>query len=539
MNASLRARLFGMALVATLTGALGSAVGVFGMNRMQSELDRIVGMEMRGLDLARQSQVQLFEADLARANMMLASWDDQRAEAKKAFQSRTGQLKASLDALDAMYRQDSGSDGDVSHAQMRQALAEWFPQIEVFITKLESEPVGQLGMDAIRADLAVRTRTDKAVAALQKVVERRVVLASQAQARSAQTHRSMLAWMAGATLLSMVVGLLIGWRVSGRVTRQLGAEPEELAAFAARIAAGDLTAPSRAGEAADSVLASMGQMQDTLARALGQVRQSTDAVASASAHIAQGNADLSVRTEMQAAHLQRTAVSMARISATMAEHAEHADKANRIAAHASGVAANGGVAVGRVIETMGHIHEASRRIVDIISVIDGIAFQTNILALNAAVESARAGEQGRGFAVVAGEVRQLAQRSASAAQEIKALITASVEKVEAGNLQVTAAGRTMSDVVDEVRKVGGLIGEISVSNTSLASGIAEANVAIGQIDHATQRNAALVEETAAAAESLRHEAEKLAEAVTVFKVPRHEAHAPAPEDAAPEAVPSG
>ena len=255
-----------------------------------------------------------------------------------------------------------------------------------------------------------------------------------------------------------------------------------------------------------------------IAAAIDQVRQSTEAIRSASGEIAQGNAALSSRTEQAAASIQETAASVDEIAATIQHSNEHAQQANTLAAQASSVAVEGGQAVGRVVETMNGIQQSSRKITDIIGVIDGIAFQTNILALNAAVEAARAGEQGRGFAVVASEVRSLAQRSAEAAKEIKQLITSSVEQVESGSSLVDSTGSTIGQVVDQVRRVTELVGQITTSSSEQNHGIAQINTTIGLLDQATQQNAALVEETAAAAESLARQSDQLAQAVAVFRV---------------------
>ena len=255
-----------------------------------------------------------------------------------------------------------------------------------------------------------------------------------------------------------------------------------------------------------------------IATSMQQVRQAADAIRHASNDIASGNQALSSRTEQAASSIQETASSVEQIAATIRNSTDHAHQANDLAGQASRVAVEGGEAVGRVVQTMSGIQHSSRKITDIIGVIDGIAFQTNILALNAAVEAARAGEQGRGFAVVAGEVRTLAQRSAEAAKEIKQLITSSVEQVESGSSLVGNAGDTIGQVVEQVRRVTELVGEISNSSSEQNHGIAQINTAISQLDHATQQNAALVEQTAAAAQSLSHQAESLTQAVGVFRL---------------------
>jgi len=271
------------------------------------------------------------------------------------------------------------------------------------------------------------------------------------------------------------------------------------------------------GEVAEMMLA-MQQMQASLVRIVGEVRLSSDSIATGSSEIATGNADLSQRTEEQASNLEETAASMEELTSTVKNNADTAHKAAALAGEASRAAVQGGEVVGQVVSPMEEISAASRKITDIISVIDGIAFQTNILALNAAVEAARAGEQGRGFAVVASEVRSLAQRSADAAREIKTLIGASVEKVENGTQLVSEAGRSMEGIVAQVQRVSDLIGEISSATSEQTTGISQVGEAVTHLDQVTQQNAALVEQSAAAADSLRHQAAKLAEVVSVFRL---------------------
>ncbi|MBV8634083.1 MAG: methyl-accepting chemotaxis protein, partial [Burkholderiaceae bacterium] len=285
-------------------------------------------------------------------------------------------------------------------------------------------------------------------------------------------------------------------------------------------------------------------MDDSLLKIVSEVRQGTDAIATASQEIASGNSDLSSRTESQASSLEETASSMEELTDTVRQNAENARQANQLVVSASEFAQKGGKVVGQVVTTMGSIKESSRKIVDIIGVIDGIAFQTNILALNAAVEAARAGEQGRGFAVVAAEVRNLAQRSAGAAKEIKTLIGDSVEKVDQGSKLVDEAGRTMGEMVTSVQHVADIMSEITAASQEQSAGIGEVNQAIAQMDEMTQQNAALVEQAAAAAESMQEQAALLADAVSVFKLgdhdraPRRRVAAPAPASVPARAAPA-
>ena len=330
-------------------------------------------------------------------------------------------------------------------------------------------------------------------------------------------------------VLSALLGTGFGILITRSLTRQLGGEPAYAAEVAGRIAAGDLgtDVQLRAGDER-SLLFAMKSMRDRLARIVSEVRQGTDAIASSSAEIASGNLDLSSRTEEQASSLEETASSMEELTSTVKQNADNARQANVLAQTASTVAGQGGNVVAQVVQTMGSINDSSKKIVDIITVIDGIAFQTNILALNAAVEAARAGEQGRGFAVVAGEVRTLAQRSAAAAKEIKGLIGDSVDKVEIGTRLVDQAGSTMHEVVSSIQRVTDIMAEISAASQEQTSGIEQINQAISQMDNVTQQNAGLVEEAAAASEALQNQAGKLAELVSVFRLDdRVQAAAPA------------
>ncbi|MFT3815016.1 MAG: methyl-accepting chemotaxis protein [Acidovorax sp.] len=337
--------------------------------------------------------------------------------------------------------------------------------------------------------------------------------ALEAAEQSAALGRTLL--IAGG-LIAVVVGAVFALLLARSIVRPIAAAVDS----AQHIAQGDLSHPIAADgrDEAAQLLQALAAMQGNLLQIVGRVRTGSESVSTASAEIAQGNQDLSARTESQASALEQTAASMEELGSTVRQNADNARQANQLALSASTVAQQGGDVVAQVVDTMRGINDSSRQIADIIGVIDGIAFQTNILALNAAVEAARAGEQGRGFAVVAGEVRSLAQRSAEAAKEIKGLITASVERVEQGTQLVDKAGETMTEVVTSIRRVTDIMGEISAASSEQSQGVAQVGEAVTQMDQATQQNAALVEEMAAAASSLRSQAQDLVQAVAVFRL---------------------
>ena len=337
-------------------------------------------------------------------------------------------------------------------------------------------------------------------------------LTQQEEASYAKERNVLIAACVIALAAAMLAGML--------VTRSITVPIAQAVRVAESVAAGDLTGriDATGKDEVSQLLAALGRMSQSLSQIVYQVRQSCDSIATGSAQIATGNADLSQRTEEQASALEETAATMEQLNSTVRNNSDNAKQANQLAINASLVASQGGEVVGQVVKTMRGINDSSRKISDIISVIDGIAFQTNILALNAAVEAARAGEQGRGFAVVAAEVRSLAQRSADAAKAIKTLITDSVEQVERGTSLVDKAGTTMSEVVTSIKRVSDIVAEISAASVEQSSGVAQVGEAVAQIDQATQQNAALVEQSAAAAESLKLQAQQLVQAVAVFKL---------------------
>ncbi|CAN5576944.1 methyl-accepting chemotaxis protein [soil metagenome] len=380
-------------------------------------------------------------------------------------------------------------------------------------------------------DLALKGKRDEAIARMNEDCRPLLAALSKAsteyaevtEARATQMVAEATAqytWQRNMLIAACVVSVLAAIFAAALVIRSIVQPMSKAVHFAEAVASGDLTVHIDADgtDEVSMLLASLGRMNRNLGNIVTQVRQASDGIATGSTQIATGNADLSQRTEEQASALEETAASMEELNATVKQNADNAKQANQLALGASMVAVRGGDVVGQVVTTMKAINDSSKKIADIISVIDGIAFQTNILALNAAVEAARAGEQGRGFAVVASEVRSLAGRSADAAKEIKGLITASVERVEQGTVLVDQAGATMAEIVTSIKRVSDIVGEISSASVEQSAGVAQVGEAVTQMDQTTQHNAALVEESAAAAESLRQQAQQLVQAVAVFKL---------------------
>jgi methyl-accepting chemotaxis protein len=434
-------------------------------------------------------------------SMLHGEEDDDNVLARKAIEHLDAYAAASGPVLDQI--RNGGFDGAKVADQRLAAAKEHVKAVEQLATQIES------------------------------IVEHEV---SQTQAEVVAMLRQ--AGLVFVAILAIVVVVVVPLTLIN--SRSIVAPMGYARRVALSIAGGDLTMPIRVAgrDEAAELLRALDQMQESLRGVVGQVRDSADSIRTASAEVAAGNADLSHRTEHAASNLQQTASSMEQLTGTVRHSADAAAQANQLAGSASDVARRGGEVVEQVVATMEEIHVASNQIAEIIGTIDGIAFQTNILALNAAVEAARAGEQGRGFAVVAGEVRSLAQRSAHAAKEIKALIGASVDKVASGATLVADAGSTMKDIVASVQRVSDIIGEISAAAAEQSGGIGQVNAAVVQLDQMTQQNAALVEQGAAAAESLKEQAQRLAQAVSSFKLDRGQVHAHAVAPQAPKTVPT-
>ncbi|MEN2673117.1 methyl-accepting chemotaxis protein [Herbaspirillum huttiense] len=459
---------------------------------------------------AQSIQASLPRMRISELQMITAATPAEREDALKAIKSR----------LDILAKQRATYEAQISEAEEKLAYEKFSKSFAAYleIDKKLAEISGAGKEEEARA--IFKGDSNKTFRSMLESMDEIIKINDAGSMRSDQTasdvFNSARAWIIG--LLAAIVVIAFGLAVARAVSRPLN----EAVSVAERVAQGDLTVDIRSDSKDETgmLMHSLRAMNDSLNKIVSEVRYGTDAITTASQEIATGNLDLSSRTEEQAGSLEETASAMEELTATVKQNADNARQANQLAASASDVASQGGEVVGQVVQTMEGITESSNRIADIITVIDGIAFQTNILALNAAVEAARAGEQGRGFAVVASEVRSLAQRSASAAKEIKQLIDDSVQKVGAGSQLVERAGATMSEVVASVKRVTDVVAEISAASSEQSTGIEEINRAITQMDEVTQQNAALVEEAAAAAQSLQDQAGRLSQVVSVFKIQR-------------------
>ena len=516
--------------VPLLSLAAVAAFGVVQVNWMSGELSDMGTEDMRIATGAAEIDGKLMDEVVEYEKLLRASYALRAGEPEaKALAERSGHAFdrlakesgaafASVKTLLAKAQDDS----DPQVVALYSGLARRLEAINASVTRFEQQVAGVRGLvlkgdhaQAMQQISAIETTQEQAekaiaefVAEVKKLTDDNV---TAALAGAARTRLLLIGLSAAALLVAAGLGLV----VARGVLRQVLVAREA----ALRIAAGDLGGHIEVStqDELGQLLSAMRDMQASLSLVVSGVRQNADSVATASAQIAQGNQDLSQRTEQQASALEETAASMEELGSTVRQNADNARQANQLAAGASTVAEKGGTVVGQVVETMKGINDSARRISDIIGVIDGIAFQTNILALNAAVEAARAGEQGRGFAVVASEVRSLAQRSAEAAKQIKTLISDSVERVEKGTTLVDEAGSTMNEVVSAIKRVTDIMGEISSASAEQSAGVAQVGEAVTQMDQATQQNAALVEESAAAAESLKDQADQLVQAVAVFR----------------------
>ena len=492
--------------------------------RINAGTDEIVNGRMPRIELTNQMQAEINDIAIALRNMMLTEDPADRAAQVK-------DILASRAAMDKIL------------ARLKESLQN--PQALVLLAQMEKDAaLYQAGQDAIIRHIEAGQREQarallggelrpllvrlKKATGDQTTLQKEIAADAARDAEHTYRSTSMLMWGLGA--LALALAGLVAWWITRSITRPLGRALE----VANTVAAGDLTSRIEADsrDEVGALLQALKTMNANLAGTVGTVRVGTDTIAVAASQVAVGSQDLSTRTEQQASALEEAASSMEELTSTVRQNADNARQANVLAEAASGVAARGGAVIEQVVGTMDQINASSAKINDIIGVIDGIAFQTNILALNAAVEAARAGEQGRGFAVVASEVRNLAQRSAAAAKEIKTLIGASSDEVASGSKLVAQAGETMREIVDSVRRVTDIMAEISAASNEQTAGIEQINAAVAQMDEGTQQNAALVEEAAAAAASMREQSARLAQAVAVFRIDGAQALAASREEAA-------
>ena len=506
---TIRARMFGAIgmVLALLAGVGGLALA--GMLQIQASSERFIDSAFAAS--VKLSQLREAVSDIRRSEQELLKRIETMDSTEDAFARWQRAATAAEQQAEGLV---AGRSELAAHGP-QQGLARYRKAFAAMRERMRS---GELGASALPD--AMRPAADAladSVKALDALAATLVSEAEAARARQAALARSTMAWFGLALAVAVAIVVPLTWLNQVAICRPL----DRAKVVAERIAAGELFSSDRQTEGQDEpaeLLRTLLQMQETLRTMVARVRASTDSIGTASAEISTGNADLSSRTEQAAANLQQTASSMEQLTGTVKQSADSARQANELACSAASVAERGGQVVSQVVSTMDEITASSKKIADITAVIDGIAFQTNILALNAAVEAARAGEQGRGFAVVASEVRSLAQRCADAAREIKALIGTSVDKVRSGSKQVADAGATMKEIVASVQRVTDIIGEISAAAAEQSDGIGQVNGAVNALDQMTQRNAALVEQSAVAAESLEDQASRLAQVVGTFRL---------------------
>ena len=495
------------------------AVGINRMAEINTRLNSIANINNVEGRHAWTMRTSILAQSVITREFMLSSDAAERRALLERMRAEIDLYGRSEKELDDMFRALVDETQPKERAAMDQVLAQSNISLG-FLNKLLDRAQAD-DVDGMRAvlDGGFRTEQNKLNQRLQELVQLEDTLNHAAGEEAATFYRSAVFVMVVLGTAAILAGLALALAISRGIRQQLGGEPTYAAAIANKIAAGDLTSEVELPDAnRPSLLLAMKSMNENLLNIVREVRTGSDAISTATHQIAVGNMDLSSRTEQQAGSLEETAAAIEQLTSTVKQNAENSATANELATSAAQVAEQGGAMVQQVVSTMTSIDESSKKIVNIINVIDSISFQTNILALNAAVEAARAGEQGRGFAVVASEVRSLAQRSTAAAKEIKELIDASVANVNAGYQLVQEAGSTMSGVVDSVRRVCSVIAEITAASREQATGIQQVNDAIVQMDQTTQQNAALVEEAAAAAKLLQEQAQRLASTVGVFSI---------------------
>ena len=512
-------KLVGSFLIVAAIGAVIGGLGIFHMGRISAATENLYNQEVLALKGVQEANIHLLYASRAQMTLLSASSIGERNTGKKDIAAALQGIEERMAEVKPLLEDEAG--GAALYQQYAAKMPQLKQQMNGFVALLMKQSLDSSQYDGKVFDDSTQLVKDSRVVEeiLQKMVAYSDGQAKDSMENVAGTYKASRMMMLVLVLGGIAASIGLGVAMARMLGLQIGGEPAYAAGIVDRVAAGDLTVhvDLRKGDSR-SLLFAIHKMQLELTRVISQIRQASGTIATASSEIAAGNHDLSSRTEEQASSLEETAASMEELTSTVKQNADNARQANQLAVSASSVAVKGGSVVAEVVGTMGAINASSRKIVDIIGVIDGIAFQTNILALNAAVEAARAGEQGRGFAVVAAEVRNLAQRSAAAAKEIKTLIGDSVDKVEEGSKQVAEAGRTMDEIVDSVKRVTDIMAEITAASQEQTAGIEQVNQAITQMDQVTQQNAALVEEAAAAASSLQEQASELSQVVSVFQL---------------------
>ncbi len=512
----------GFALVLLLlVAAIG--LGINNMAQIQNRLDRVVRVNNAVTSLVIHMGANISQREMALRTITLMGEGDDKGPEMARVKEFTRKYDEAQKKLEAKFAAEGSEQEKAFLAEIKQFQSVAMPAIEkASLAWQDNKPA-----DAIKImRKEVRPVQKKWMETLDKLAELEDKLNGQVQGEASSAFQTARNVMLGLGVLALALGIAAAMVITRGLLNRLGGEPEYTAHIASRIAYGDLViAIDTKPHDTDSLLLEMKGMRDSLVSIVGQVRVGTEMIGTASHEIADGNADLSHRTDAQTTALEKIALAMDDLTKTVKQNAVHAREANLLAASASDVALKGGVVVSNVVKTMGSINQSANKIADIIGVIDSIAFQTNILALNAAVEAARAGEQGRGFAVVATEVRNLAQRSAAAAKEIKNLIGDSVEEVERGSKLVQQAGVTMGEVVESVKRVTNIMSEIANASEEQSMGIEQVNHSIIDMEGMTQQNAALADQAAAAAQSLQDQARDLAHVVSVFKLTdKEEAH---------------
>src|SRR5471032_1276983 len=505
----------GFALVLVFLVAV-TAVGISRMGQIQSRLDHVVGVNNVVTRLVIDMRANVSDRVTSLRILTLMSDAGDMEPEMNRIKEQGRKYDEAQQKLSAQFALEALPEEKALLAEIKDSEAAAMPAI----AKASDLWLANKAEDATKVLIKeIRPVQKKWMTALDQLATLEDKLNAQVQTDAASGFSNARNFMMLMCVLAVAISVVAAVVITLGLLKQLGGEPDYTAGIAGSIANGDLSIQiDTDGNDKDSLLSEMKEMRNSLVSIVGQVRNGTETIGTASREIAAGNIDLSSRTEMQASALEKTASAMEELTSTVKQNADNAREANQLAATASDVARKGGAVVSQVVNTMSSIDSPAKKIVDIIGVIDGIAFQTNILALNAAVEAARAGEQGRGFAVVASEVRNLAQRSAGAAKEIKALIGDSVEKVDAGGKLVDAAGKTMGQIVSSVQQVADYMRDITAASHEQSVGTEEINSAIGQMDEMTQQNAALVEQAAAAAESMQQQAQMLADAVSIFKL---------------------